>query len=90
MGFVLSVMNGSGGTSTQGSPDEAKNLLKVGGSGGRGTSTADGPGVDDLCTCTAHGPALDGRLLPDIVAPAPSRHEQLCILSGQILNPGEW
>jgi serine protease AprX len=70
MGFVLSIMNGSGGTSTQGSPDEAKNLLKVGGSGGRGTSTSAGPGVDDLCTCTAHGPALDGRMLPDIVAPA--------------------
>lgn len=62
--FVLSIMNGSGGTSTQGSPDEGKNILRVGATGLR-----DGPGHDDLCTCTAHGPALDGRLLPDIVAP---------------------
>ena len=65
MGLVFSVMNGSGGVSTQGSPDEGKNLIGVGGTGsGRGT-----PGMDDLCTCSAHGPALDGRFLPTIVAP---------------------
>ena len=64
MALVFSVMNGSGGTSTQGTPDEGKNLIGVGGSGDRGT-----PGPDDLCTCSAHGPALDGRLLPTIVAP---------------------
>ncbi len=70
MGFVLSVMNGRGGTSTQGTPDEAKNLIGVGGTGARNSRTATGPTLDDLCTCTAHGPALDGRLLPTIVAPA--------------------
>ena len=64
LGLVFSVMNGSGGTSSQGSPDEAKNIIGVGGTG------ADrGRRGDDLCTCSAHGPALDGRLLPDIVAP---------------------
>jgi serine protease AprX len=62
-----SIMNGSGGTSTQGAPDEAKNLIAVGGSGSRG-----GPTPDDLCTCTAHGPALDGRRLVDVVAPGQS------------------
>lgn len=70
LGLVFSVMNGGGGTSTQGSPDEAKNIIRVGGSGGRNARTGAGPTVDDLCTCTAHGPALDGRILPDIVAPA--------------------
>ena len=70
LGLVFSVMNGSGGTSTQGSPDEGKNLIRVGGTGGRNARTGAGPTVDDLCTCTAHGPALDGRILPDIVAPA--------------------
>ena len=69
-GLVFSVMNGSGGKSTQGSPDEAKNIIRVGGSGARDARTGAGPTVDDLCTCTAHGPALDGRILPDIVAPA--------------------
>jgi serine protease AprX len=66
MGLVFSVMNGSGGRSTQGSPDEGKNLIGVGGSGNRGRNA---PTPDDLCTCTAHGPALDGRLLPTLVAP---------------------
>jgi hypothetical protein len=82
LGLVFSVMNGSGGTSTQGSPDEGKNLIGVGG-------TVDRPGsafrllfnvmfdetlghIDDLCTCSAHGPALDGRLLPTLVAPGES------------------
>lgn len=65
-GLVFSVMNGSGGKSTQGSPDEGKNLIGVGGTGNRGRNA---PSHDDLCTCTAHGPALDGRLLPTIVAP---------------------
>lgn len=81
--MVFSIMNGGGGKSTQGSPDEGKNIIRVGGSGNR-----NGPGHDDLCTCTAHGPALDGRLLPDIVAPGQNvmstRATQgtLCGLSG--------
>lgn len=68
--FSLSIMNGGGDTSTQGTPDEGKNLIRVGGTGLRNATGRTSPGVDDLCTCTAHGPALDGRLLPDVVAPA--------------------
>jgi serine protease AprX len=60
-------MNGGGGESTQGSPDEAKNIIRVGGTVSR--DPLGGLEPDDLCTCTAHGPALDGRLLPDLVAP---------------------
>jgi hypothetical protein len=67
MGLVFSIMNGSGGTSTQGSPDEGKNIIGVGGTFNRGVISTRTP--DDLCTCTAHGPALDGRLLPTLVAP---------------------
>jgi serine protease AprX len=70
LALVFSIMNGRGGTSTQGSPDEAKNIIGVGGTGLRNATALTSPGVDDLCTCTAHGPALDGRLLPDLVAPA--------------------
>jgi serine protease AprX len=67
IGLSWSIMNGSGGESSQGAPDEAKNIIAVGGSGSRGSRTP-----DDLCTCTAHGPALDGRRLVDIVAPGQS------------------
>ncbi|MDP9405064.1 MAG: S8 family serine peptidase, partial [Actinomycetota bacterium] len=69
LALVFSVMNGSGGTSTQGSPDEGKNLIGVGGSGSRRFAAGATPSEDDLCTCTAHGPALDGRFLPTLVAP---------------------
>ncbi|MDQ4006367.1 MAG: S8 family serine peptidase, partial [Actinomycetota bacterium] len=67
MALVFSIMNGGGGESTQGSPDEGKNIIGVGGTFNRGPTTGRTP--DDLCTCTAHGPALDGRLLPTLVAP---------------------
>lgn len=83
LALVFSIMNGRGGKSTQGTPDEAKNIIGIGGSGNR-----QGPGHDDLCTCTAHGPALDGRLLPTLVAPGQkvmsTRATQgtLCGLSG--------
>jgi len=64
--FVLSIMNGEGGTSTQGSPDEGKNLLRVGATENLRFTGAD---IDDLSFVSAHGPALDGRRLPDVVAP---------------------
>jgi subtilase family protein len=67
--FVLSIMNGQGGTSTQGTPDEAKNLIRVGATKNRLAGN-----IDDLCSCTAHGPALDGRMLPDLVAPGELVH----------------
>jgi hypothetical protein len=67
LGLVFSIMNGGGGTSTQGSPDEGKNIIGVGGTFNRGPLQGKTP--DDLCTCSAHGPALDGRLLPTLVAP---------------------
>lgn len=92
LALVFSIMNGSGGTSTQGSPDEAKNIIGVGGTGGRPSRTQpNAPGADDLCTCTAHGPALDGRLLPDIVAPAQnvmSTRAAQGTLCGNVANAG--
>lgn len=67
--YVLSIMNGSGGTSTQGTPDEAKNIFSVGATQMQDIN-GDQPGnINDLATITAHGPALDGRNLPLIVAP---------------------
>lgn len=64
LAFVLSIMNGGGGTSTQGSPDEGKNLIHVGSS--KNHRKGD---IDDLAGSTAHGPMLDGRRLVDVVAP---------------------
>ncbi|MFN2227984.1 MAG: S8 family serine peptidase, partial [Anaerolineae bacterium] len=69
LSYVLSVENGRGGYQTQGSPDEAKNILSVGSTRMQrddGSQIAD---IDDLSANTAHGPALDGRNLPLLVAP---------------------
>jgi len=67
--YVLAFMNGNGGTSTQGSPDEAKNLFNIGSSKGQTSSGAQILQIDDLSSNTAHGPALDGRTIPHMVAP---------------------
>lgn len=69
LSYVLSLMNGNGGYQTQGSPDEAKNILTVGSTKMQyddGTQISE---IDDLSFNTAHGPALDGRSIPHLVAP---------------------
>ncbi len=67
--YVLSIMNGYGGTSSQGTPDEAKNLITVGSTKMQASDGAQIPEIDDLSTNSAHGPALDGRRIPHLVAP---------------------
>ncbi len=67
--YVLSMMNGNGGTSTQGTPDEAKNILTVGSTDLQDSSGSQLSTINDLSSNTAHGPALDGRDIPHLVAP---------------------
>lgn len=69
LSYILSIMNGYGGTSTQGTPDEAKNALTVGATYLQYGDGSQNPAFNDLSHVTAHGPALDGRIIPHIVAP---------------------
>lgn len=69
LNYVLSFMNGGGGTQTQGSPDEAKNVFTVGSTKGQTSATVQIAAINDLSSNTAHGPALDQRRIPSIVAP---------------------
>ncbi|MEJ2211860.1 MAG: S8 family serine peptidase, partial [Anaerolineae bacterium] len=69
LSYVLSVENGHGGYQSQGSPDEAKNILSVGSTRMQRDDGSQIPEIDDLSANTAHGPALDGRTLPLMVAP---------------------
>jgi serine protease AprX len=67
--YVQSIMNGYGGEKTQGAPDEAKNIITVG-----STKLLDATGeqildINDISENSAHGPALDGRKIPHLVAP---------------------
>jgi serine protease AprX len=67
--FVLSFMNGGGGTSSQGTPDEAKNVITVGSTKGQNGNLSVIPQFNDVSSNSAHGPALDGRRIPHMVAP---------------------
>jgi len=69
LSYILAFMNGYGGTSTQGSPDEAKNLFTIGSTKAQQSGGAQILAIDDLSSNTAHGPALDGRTIPHMVAP---------------------
>lgn len=74
---VWSIMNGGGdgagacAPSSLGSPDEAKNLFGIGSTGLQTGSGAQVPIADVFSVSgnSAHGPACDGRRVPDIVAP---------------------
>ena len=67
--YVLAIMNGNGGTSTQGSPDEAKNIITVGSTKMRDNGGNQYTAINDISSNSAHGPCLDGRAIPHIVAP---------------------
>ena len=67
--YVLSIMNGYGGTSSQGTPDEGKNIFTIGSNKMQNYSGAQILEINDLSSNSAHGPALDGRKIPHLVAP---------------------
>lgn len=71
--YVLSIMNGGGsnfqGDGTQGTPDEAKNLIDVGSTVLQNNDGSQALNIDDVSGNSAHGPCLDGRNLPQLVAP---------------------
>jgi hypothetical protein len=69
LSFVLSFMNGGGGTSSQGTPDEGKNLFNIGSTKMQTGSGSQILEINDVSSNSAHGPALDGRTIPHMVAP---------------------
>jgi hypothetical protein len=69
LAYVVSLMNGYGGSQTQGTPDEAKNILTIGSTKMQTSGGAQELGLNNLSENTAHGPALDGRSIPHLVAP---------------------
>jgi len=67
--YVLSIMNGYGGISSQGTPDEAKNIFTIGSTEMQTYTGIQKLNINDLSPNTAHGPAWDGRTIPHLVAP---------------------
>ncbi len=69
LNYILSIMNGNGGYQTQGTPDEAKNIFTIGSTKMQYSSGQQDLNINDLSANTAHGPCLDGRNIPHMVAP---------------------
>ena len=69
LSYILSIMNGDGGVSSQGTPDEAKNIFSVGSTYLQTSSGTQRLNIDSISPNSAHGPALDGRNIPLLVAP---------------------
>jgi len=67
--YVQAIDNGNGGTSTQGTPDDAKNIITVGSTYAVAPDGDPDNRINRLSENTAHGPALDGRVIPHLVAP---------------------
>lgn len=67
--YVLAINNGGGGTSSQGTPDEAKNTFTIGSTELQDSSGIQLTTINDISANSAHGPALDGRTIPHLVAP---------------------
>ncbi|NDY94265.1 S8 family serine peptidase [Wenzhouxiangella limi] len=73
---VWSIMNGGGDNpdsvcapASLGAPDEAKNVLAVGSSKMQFGDGSQRPGLFDISANSAHGPACDGRRVPQLIAP---------------------
>lgn len=72
---IWAIMNGNGDSdgvcapSSLGSPDEGKNLLTVGSTRLQATNSNSNGDVFDISSNSAHGPACDGRRVPQVVAP---------------------
>lgn len=67
--MVFSAGNAGSGASTMTEPKEAKNLITVGASDNYSRT---GSSINGLAGFSSRGPALDGRLLPNVTAPGVS------------------
>jgi hypothetical protein len=80
--YVQAAGNASGGVSYHDAPNDAKNIVTVGGThlwdGLSGTDFAD---IGDLFN--AHGPACDGRVIPHLVAPGAFVDSTWCVTDVQ-------
>ncbi len=67
--YVQAINNGNGGTSTQGTPDDGKNIFTIGSTPALDAPASPDSDINSLSSNSAHGPTLDGRTIPHMVAP---------------------
>ncbi len=66
--YVLAIDNGGGGTSSQGVPDEAKNIFTIGSAWAQVNGNQQDMRNTSISSNSGHGPALDGRFIPHMIA----------------------
>lgn len=66
--YVLAIDNGGGGVSSQGIPDEAKNIFTIGSAWAQVNANTQDMRNNNISENSAHGPALDGRFIPHMIA----------------------
>jgi subtilisin family serine protease len=67
--YVQAIENGFGGDITIGAPEEAKNAVRVGSTRVRDLNRDLRTDNESISFNSAHGPGVDGRNIPDVVAP---------------------
>lgn len=87
---VVSAGNSGPGTQTMGAPATGKNVIAVGGSQNVRPGIGDAVNADAMYASSSRGPTADGRIKPDLIAPATN------IAGGVVMNdrstapPGNW
>ncbi len=87
---VVSAGNSGPGTQTMGAPATGKNVIAVGGSQNVRPGVGDAVNADAMYNSSSRGPTADGRIKPDLIAPATN------IAGGVVMNdrstapPGNW
>lgn len=87
---VVSAGNSGPGTQTMGAPATGKNVIAVGGSQNVRPGVGDAANADAMYSSSSRGPTADGRIKPDLIAPATN------IAGGVVMNdrstaaPGNW
>jgi hypothetical protein len=90
MVVVVAAGNSGPGATTVGAPGTAKNVFTAGGSQNVRPGIADAVSADNMYSSSGRGPNTDGRVKPDILAPATN------VAGGVVMNdrlttaPGNW
>jgi len=69
LSFILSIDNSYGSDYSLGTPDEAKNVFSIGSTEMQNPDGSQLLTINNISSNSAHGPALDGRNIPHLVAP---------------------
>ncbi|MFN9792404.1 MAG: S8 family serine peptidase [Pseudomonadota bacterium] len=90
MVVVIAAGNSGPGAGTMGAPGTAKNVFTAGGSQNVRPGISDAVSADNMYSASSRGPNADGRVKPDILAPATNVAGGVVMNDRQTTAPGNW